>query len=57
MPKAKAAAMKALKLDGTLAETHALLGLMAMFYDRDWPEAENRFDRFWIPSVEAPPDV
>ena len=52
MPKAKAAAMKALKLDGTLAETHALLGLMAMFYDRDWPAAEGEFKK----AIELDPD-
>jgi DNA-binding winged helix-turn-helix (wHTH) protein/lipoprotein NlpI len=43
MPKAKSAVMKALKRDATLAEAHALLGLIRMFYDHDWPVAENEF--------------
>jgi len=50
MVKAKAAALKALsinalKTDDTLAEAHALLGLIRMFYDRDWPAAESEFKR------------
>jgi DNA-binding winged helix-turn-helix (wHTH) protein/Flp pilus assembly protein TadD len=45
MPKAKSAAMNALGLDKTLGETHALLGLIRTFYDRDWPAAETEFKR------------
>ncbi len=45
MRKAKAAVMKALKRDETLAEAHALLGLIRMFYDRDWPTAKTEFKR------------
>jgi tetratricopeptide (TPR) repeat protein len=45
MPKAKAAAMKALELDGTLAEAHAALGWVRWRYDWDWPEAEREFKR------------
>ena len=40
MPKAKAAALKALEIDETLAEAHAALGLVNMCYDWDWPAAE-----------------
>src|SRR4029079_13092035 len=36
LPKAKAAAMKALELDDTLAEAHAALAY-ATFFDWDWP--------------------
>ncbi len=43
MRKAKAAVIKALKRDETLAEAHALLGLIRMFYDRDWPIAKTEF--------------
>jgi eukaryotic-like serine/threonine-protein kinase len=44
LPKAKAAAMKALKLDDTLAEAHAALAY-AEFFDWDWPSAEREFKR------------
>src|SRR5438309_10167192 len=43
-PKAKAAAMKALELDDTLAEAHAALAY-ATFFDWDWPSAEREFKR------------
>jgi TolB-like protein len=43
-PKAKAAAMKALELDDTLAEAHAALAY-ADFFDWDWPSAEREFKR------------
>jgi serine/threonine protein kinase/Tfp pilus assembly protein PilF len=43
-PKAKAAAMKALELDDTLAEAHVALGYAA-FFDWDWPSAEREFKR------------
>ena len=43
-PKAKAAAMKALELDDTLAEAHVALGYAA-FFDWDWPGAEREFKR------------
>jgi DNA-binding winged helix-turn-helix (wHTH) protein/Flp pilus assembly protein TadD len=52
MPKAKLAAMSALGIDDTLAEAHALLGLITLFYDRDWPAAETEFKR----SIELAPD-
>src|SRR6185312_444122 len=45
MPKAKVAALKALEIDETLAEAHAALGLVLMFYDWDWKGAEREFTR------------
>jgi len=45
MPKAKAAAEKALELDETLAEPHASLGALKLFYDWDWAGAEKEFKR------------
>ncbi len=45
MPKAKAAAVRALELDETLAEPHASLGVLRLFYDWDWPGAEKEFKR------------
>ncbi len=40
MPKAKAAALRAIEIDPTLAEAHAVLAWIAFFYDWNWPEAE-----------------
>ena len=40
---AKQAAMKALQLDGNLAETHVSLGAIRFLYDWNWPEAEKEF--------------
>jgi TolB-like protein/Tfp pilus assembly protein PilF len=45
MPKARAAAMKALDIDETLSEAHASLGLIKMFYEWDWPGAKEEFER------------
>jgi TolB-like protein/tetratricopeptide (TPR) repeat protein/predicted Ser/Thr protein kinase len=45
MPKAKAAAVRALELDETLAEPHASLGAAKLFHDWDWPGAEKEFRR------------
>lgn len=44
-PEAKAAAERAVALDPGLAEAHAALGNVALFYDFDFPEAERRFQR------------
>lgn len=44
-PKARAAAERALQLDSTLAEPHATLGLVKMYYDWDWAGAEREFRR------------
>ncbi len=40
MPKAEAAARKALALDGSLAEAHSAIGLVRHHYHWDWPGAE-----------------
>jgi TolB-like protein len=45
MPLAKAAAMKALKIDKTLAEAQTTLAHVYAFYDWDWPAAEKAFKR------------
>jgi len=45
MPKAKAAAEKALRLDDSLAEAHTSLGLVLFYYDLDWAAAEREFRR------------
>ena len=45
LPKAKAAALKAIELDGSLAEPHVSLGHISYFYDRDWQRAEREFKR------------
>jgi eukaryotic-like serine/threonine-protein kinase len=45
LPKAKAAAMKAVELDETLAEAHAALAMVEWFYDWNWPSAEREFKR------------
>lgn len=45
MPKAKAAAMKALEIDETVSEAHAALGLIRMFYEWDWLGAKEEFAR------------
>jgi serine/threonine protein kinase/Tfp pilus assembly protein PilF len=45
MPRAKAAALRALQLDEGLAEAHCTMALSCMFYDRDWPAAERELMR------------
>jgi serine/threonine-protein kinase len=52
MPRARAAAQRALELDDSLAEAHSPLGVVAMLYDRNWAEAERRFRR----ALELKPD-
>src|SRR5438876_5328097 len=44
-PKAKAAAMKALELDDSLAEAHAALARAQYYFGWDWPSAEREFKR------------
>ncbi|HEY8833260.1 MAG TPA: hypothetical protein VIM21_12225, partial [Gemmatimonadaceae bacterium] len=44
-PKAKQAAFKAIELDDTLAEAHAVLGYTATNYDWDWALAERECER------------
>ncbi len=45
MPRAKAAATKALELDPALAEAHAALGWIIWRFDWDWATAEREFKR------------
>jgi len=45
MPKAKAAAMRALELDEMLAEAHTSLARVLAVYDWDWTGAEKEFKR------------
>jgi TolB-like protein/Tfp pilus assembly protein PilF len=42
-PKAEAAARKALELDSSLAEPHATLGFVNMYYAWNWPAADREF--------------
>ena len=44
-PKAKAAATRALELDSTIAEPHATLGYVAMYYSWDWVAADSEYRR------------
>jgi tetratricopeptide (TPR) repeat protein len=44
-PKARAAAQRALELDPGLAEPHATLAFVHMYYDWDWKRAEREFRR------------
>jgi DNA-binding winged helix-turn-helix (wHTH) protein/TolB-like protein len=43
MPLARAAAERAVQVDGGLAEAHASLGLLAENYDLDWARAEREY--------------
>lgn len=45
VPKARAAAKKALEIDGTLAEAHFSLAVISRDYELDWPEAERHYRR------------
>lgn len=45
MPKARAAALKALELDERLAEARVSLGCIKTLYDHDWEGAEEEFKR------------
>jgi DNA-binding winged helix-turn-helix (wHTH) protein/TolB-like protein/Tfp pilus assembly protein PilF len=44
-PKARAAALKALEMDNSLAEAHTSLAWVFWVYDWDWPSAEREFKR------------
>ena len=44
-PKAKAAAVRALEIDDTLAQAHAALGVTKTFYDWDWAGAKREFQQ------------
>jgi adenylate cyclase len=50
--RARAAANKALEIDPEIAEVYASLGWIAMWYDRDWPAAENHF----LKAIRMKPD-
>jgi TolB-like protein/DNA-binding winged helix-turn-helix (wHTH) protein/Flp pilus assembly protein TadD len=45
IPKARAAAQKAVDLDDTLAEAHASLGYVDFMWDFNWREGERQFQR------------
>ncbi len=45
IPRARAAALKALALDESLSEAHTSVGIVRMVYDWDWIGAERDFDR------------
>src|SRR5258705_314980 len=52
-PRARVAALKALKIDEHLAEAHASLGRVKLFYDWDWTGAETEFKR----AIELKPSL
>jgi serine/threonine-protein kinase len=56
MPLAREEARKALDLDPSLPEAHAILGVIAVSYDYDWSEAERRF-RMAMAREPVPADV
>jgi eukaryotic-like serine/threonine-protein kinase len=43
MPKAKAAAIRALEIDNTLSEAHTSLAMINLLYDWNWADAEREF--------------
>ena len=45
MPKAKAAATRALEIDNRLGEAHVSLGYVSYMYDWDWPAAGKHFEQ------------
>ena len=45
LPKASAAAHRAVELDDSLAEAHTSLAMIKFWYDYDWPGAEKEFRR------------
>ena len=45
MPKARAAALRALQIDDSIAEAHTSLAIIAENYDYDWQTAEKEFSR------------
>lgn len=47
-------ALRALELDDTLAETHALLGMLRKELDHNWPEVDREFRRALQLSPESP---
>lgn len=53
LPKAKEAALRAVEIDPELAEAHASLGLVKVYYDHDWNGAEYEFRK----AVRLNPDL
>ena len=45
MPKARAAAQRALEIDDTLGEAHSALGVVLLLYDWDWTAAKREVSR------------
>jgi serine/threonine protein kinase/Flp pilus assembly protein TadD len=45
LPKARAAAKRALEIDERLCDAHISMGVVKLRYDWDWPEAEREFKR------------
>jgi DNA-binding winged helix-turn-helix (wHTH) protein/TolB-like protein len=45
MPKAKEAISRAVEIDQSIAEGHAMLGMISFWYDWDWQAAEKQFLR------------
>src|SRR5687768_14980036 len=45
MPKARAAAQRALEIDDTLGEAHSALGVVLLLYDWDWTAAKRELSR------------
>jgi tetratricopeptide (TPR) repeat protein len=45
LPKAKTAAQKAVELDDTLSDAHAVLGFIVFWLDWDWNECERHYQR------------
>jgi DNA-binding winged helix-turn-helix (wHTH) protein/TolB-like protein/tetratricopeptide (TPR) repeat protein len=53
-PEARRYATRALELDGSLAEAHASLGFVELYYDWDWAGAEAAFQRALALDPENP---
>ena len=51
-PKGKAAVLRALEIDPTLAEAHSALAYILLMFDWDWPAAEKAFKH----AIELSPD-
>ena len=54
VPKAKAAALKALEIDEQVADAHAALGYASIIYDYDWPAAKKHYERALALSPSSP---
>jgi adenylate cyclase len=54
LSKARVAAVRAVEIDDLLPEAHLSLGLMKLYYDRDWTGAEREYKRAIALSSGAP---